>query len=79
MHHRIKNNMQLVSSLINLQLKYSFNDNVFSILNESKSRFKVLNILNKTALKDGVEENIEVSNYINSIVLYLHFIAMNNK
>ena len=69
MHHRIKNNMQLMSSLINLQLRYSLDAHVMSTLKESKSRFQVLNILNKTIINHGITEHIQnTSDYIEKII-----------
>lgn len=68
-HHRVKNNLQLVSSLLNLQLKYSFDSNVLSELNESKSRFSTLNILNKRLLQeDDIVQEVEITKFIKDIV-----------
>lgn len=68
-HHRVKNNLQLVSSLLNLQLKYSFDSNVLLELNESKSRFSTLNILNKRLLQeDDIVQKVEITKFIQDII-----------
>ena len=40
-HHRVKNNMQIISSLLNLQTRYIKDEKVVDILKESQNRVKV--------------------------------------
>jgi len=68
-HHRIKNNMQLVSSLINLQIKYAFHKDVVSELKDSKSRFSALGVLNKIICSsDEVYQKININTLVNLLV-----------
>lgn len=69
MHHRVKNNIQLVSSLLNLQLRHSIDDKVMSALKDSKSRFTTLGILNKIIFQTEIDhQKINVKTLANSIV-----------
>ena len=69
MHHRVKNNIQLVSSLINLQLRHSIDHKVLSELKDSKSRFAALGILNKIIFQtEASHKKININTLANSIV-----------
>jgi len=69
MHHRVKNNIQLVSSLINLQLRHSIDKKVLSELKDSKSRFAALGILNKIIFQTDIgHQKININTLANSIV-----------
>ena len=39
-HHRVKNNMQIISSLLNLQIKYVDDGKAVDVLKESQNRVK---------------------------------------
>ena len=69
MHHRVKNNIQLVSSLINLQLRHSIDHKVLSELKDSKSRFAALGVLNKIMFQtEASHKKININTLANSIV-----------
>lgn len=69
MHHRVKNNIQLVSSLLNLQLRHSMDHKVLSALKDSKSRFTALGILNKIIFQTEIgHQKMNIKTLVNSIV-----------
>ena len=69
MHHRVKNNIQLVSSLINLQLRHSIDKKVSSALKDSKSRFTALGALNKIIFQTEIgRQKMNIKTLANSIV-----------
>lgn len=69
MHHRVKNNIQLVSSLINLQLRHSIDHKVLAELKDSKSRFATLGIVNKIIFQTEIEnKKVNINSLTNSIV-----------
>jgi len=69
MHHRVKNNIQLVSSLLNLQLRHSIDNKVLSALKDSKSRFTALGVLNKIIFQTEINhQKININTLANSIV-----------
>ena len=68
-HHRVKNNMQLVSSLINLQIKYAFDKEVVLELKDSKSRFAALGVLNKIICNsEEIYQKININTLVNALV-----------
>ena len=73
MHHRVKNNLQLVSSLINLQLRHSIDDSVSSELEQSKSRLSALNTLNKIIFKkDTLLPYVSIEEYLQQLMVIYH-------
>ena len=46
-HHRVKNNMQIISSLLNLQATYTNDENVVDILMESQNRVKSMAMIHE--------------------------------
>jgi two-component sensor histidine kinase len=67
-HHRVKNNMQMVSSI--LQLKSSASDNleIKKALNESQSRIYSMSIAHQKMYRDNNFESLDLSEYIKEIV-----------
>ncbi|PKL67025.1 MAG: hypothetical protein CVV28_08205 [Methanobacteriales archaeon HGW-Methanobacteriales-1] len=72
-HHRVKNNMQIISSLLNLQTMYVADDETINILKESQDRVKAMAILyEKLYLSDDLME-INFEEYIRSMVKGLFY------
>ena len=70
-HHRVKNNMQIISSLLSLQKQY-VNDNEFSeLLQESQNRVKSMSIIHEKLYQSNDLIHINVSEYIKGLVLDL--------
>ncbi|MBI5679887.1 MAG: PAS domain S-box protein [Methanobacterium sp.] len=67
-HHRVKNNMQIISSLLNLQSQFVANDEIVDVLHESQNRIKVMaNIHEKLYLSEDLNR-INFSYYIPGIL-----------
>ncbi len=72
-HHRVKNNMQIISSLLNLQTHYVSDDKTISILKESQDRVKAMAILyEKLYLSDDLTE-INFEEYIQGLIKGLFY------
>ncbi len=72
-HHRVKNNMQIISSLLNLQTHYVTDDNTITVLKESQDRVKAMAILyEKLYLSDDLTE-INFDEYIHRMVKGLFY------
>lgn len=64
LHDRVKNNMQLAYSLINLQKRYVNNSNVSTELDDTHKRLATLSFINKAYLFENIVNNsISVSAY----------------
>ncbi len=66
-HHRVKNNLQVISSILNLQSSYVKDENSLSILRESQNRIKSMSFIHESLYHTGNFSNIEFSEYIHSL------------
>ncbi|MFD0964152.1 histidine kinase dimerization/phosphoacceptor domain -containing protein [Pseudofulvibacter geojedonensis] len=64
LHHRVKNNMQLAYSLVNLQRRYVKNSNISRELDDTHKRLATLSLINKAYLcEDMVNNSISTKVY----------------
>jgi len=79
-HHRVKNNMQVVSSLLSLQAAESGNNEVQEALNESKNRVLIMASIHESLyMSDNISE-IELKPFFNKIaktLLYSYAVEPN--
>ncbi len=66
-HHRVKNNLQVISSILNLQSSFVTDENVLSILKESQSRIKTMSYIHETLYQTADFSSIEFTDYISSL------------
>ncbi len=71
LHHRVKNNLQIILSLINLQSNGIKNKEDLEIFRESQSRVKSLAIIHEKLYRSEDFANINFEEYIESLVNYL--------
>ncbi len=71
LHHRVKNNLQIISSLINLQSQGIKDENDLEIFRESQSRVKSMAIIHEKLYQSSDLSNINFKDYIQSLVSYL--------
>lgn len=77
-HHRVKNNLQIISSLLNLQSGYIKDENDLELFKDSQSRVKSMAFIHEQIYQSSNFNSIEFSNYINNLVTYLiHYYAAN--
>ena len=67
-HHRVKNNLQVISSMLSLQTQYISDDRVQKVINDCKSRIKSMSLIHESLYKktDGIEAPF--SEYIQTLV-----------
>ena len=65
-HHRVKNNMQIISSLLNLQLEYC-EDGVCELFNESINRVKSMAIVHEKLYQSEDFSRINFKDYLHSL------------
>lgn len=71
-HHRVKNNLQIISSLLNLQSQYLGDQQVTDMFNETKNRIKAIAMVHeKLHETDHVHQYANVVEYLESIVYLL--------
>lgn len=63
-HHRVKNNMQVISSILNLQSAYTKDKNTLEILKESQNRIKTMALIHESLYQTNDFSKIDFSEYI---------------
>jgi PAS domain S-box-containing protein len=66
-HHRVKNNLQVISSILNLQSSYVKDENSLSILRESQNRIKSMSFIHESLYQTKDFSGIEFGGYILSL------------
>ena len=72
-HHRVKNNMQIISSLLNLQTKYVNDEEAVNILKESQNRVRSMAIIHEKLYQSKDLSQINFVDYIQSLVSNLFY------
>jgi two-component sensor histidine kinase len=63
-HHRVKNNLQVISSILNLQSNYVRDINTISILKECQSRIKSMAFIHELLYQNKDFNKIDFSEYV---------------
>jgi PAS domain S-box-containing protein len=72
-HHRVKNNMQIISSLLNLQKQYVEEEEAVDVLKESQNRVKSMAIIHEKLYLSKDLTSINFKGYIESLVSNLFY------
>lgn len=67
-HHRVKNNMQIISSLLNLQSRSVKDENSLEILKESQNRVKSMAMIHESLYRTHNLARINFEKYIQNLV-----------
>lgn len=70
-HHRVKNNMQIVSSLLRLQSRRLDDAKTVEIINDSRSRIGAMSLIHKTLYRPTNLTSVSLHEYINELALQL--------
>jgi PAS domain S-box-containing protein len=72
-HHRVKNNMQIISSLLNIQTLYVDDDESINVLKESQNRVKSMAMIHEKLYGSKNFNKICFPDYIESVVWDLFY------
>ncbi|XGV98502.1 MAG: PAS domain S-box protein [Leptolyngbya sp. BL-A-14] len=67
-HHRVKNNLQTVSSLLNLQASTIQDPNILAPFQDSQRRIKAMSLVHERLYQSGCLEKVNFSNYVHHLV-----------
>ena len=67
-HHRVKNNLQVISSLLNLQSGYISDKKSLEVFRESQNRVRSMALVHEKLYRSKFLNKIEFSDYIKSLV-----------
>lgn len=63
-HHRVKNNLQVISSILNLQSSYVKDEKTLEILHESQNRIKSMSFIHENLYQTSDLSEIDFSDYV---------------
>jgi two-component sensor histidine kinase len=67
-HHRVKNNLQIISSLLSLQSRTSKDEQAIEMAKESQNRIKVMALIHEKLYRSKDFANVEFNDYIKNLV-----------
>jgi len=70
-HHRVKNNLQVIISLLKLQTKYIEDEDALSAFNTAVSRIRSIAMIHEKLYKSENLSNANLSEYIHELAQYL--------
>lgn len=68
MHHRVKNNLQIISSLMSLQERSVKDKDVIAVLNESKRRVEAIALIHQKLYQNENEYQVDFKSYLEEIM-----------
>jgi len=67
-HHRVKNNLAVMSSLLNIQANSSQDPGVVSALHDSQSRLRALAMVHEVLYQSASPKEIEIEGYLGRLI-----------
>jgi two-component sensor histidine kinase/PAS domain-containing protein len=71
-HHRVKNNMQIISSMLGLQSNTVMDEKFNDMLRDSQNRIKSMALIHEKLYQSQNMANVNFEEYINSLVINLY-------
>lgn len=70
-HHRVKNNLQIVMSLLNTQTAFLDDKDALNAIRESRYRMQAISLIHQKLYQSGNMALIDMHTYIHDLVIYL--------
>jgi two-component sensor histidine kinase len=77
-HHRVKNNMQVISSLFNLQSGHTLNQECREILKKGQTRIRAMSLVHEKLYQSRDLSKIDLAGYIQSLAVHLFHVYVVN-
>lgn len=78
-HHRVKNNLQFVSSLINMQINSSKTSTEIDSLNDASRRIRSMALVHEMLYNQDNLEGIEIKKYLNELISSINDLVNSKK
>ena len=78
-HHRVKNNLQLIISLQNIMVRRNKSGSVTDFLATGHSRINAMALIHESLYQNDDIENVDIRKYINQLIAHTQNIGTNNK
>lgn len=69
LHHRVKNNMQVISSILSLQSRNINKDNIKRVFDESRQRIKTMALIHERLYTSGDLSHIDIKGYLDYLAV----------
>ncbi|HEY8956602.1 sensor histidine kinase [Chitinophaga sp.] len=70
-HHRVKNNLQIIMSLLDSQSRYIENNAALTAINDSQRRVQAISLIHQKLYQSENTSSIDMPHYIDELVSYL--------
>ncbi|MFQ5964147.1 MAG: histidine kinase dimerization/phosphoacceptor domain -containing protein [Candidatus Scalinduaceae bacterium] len=70
-HHRVKNNLQIVSSMLNLQSEYIKEKKTIDVFRESQARIKLIALVHEQLYQAEDLARVDFAEYVRNLINYL--------
>jgi len=67
-HHRVKNNMQFISSLLNLQSRHVNDENTLRVLNDCKNRVNSMSMVHQRLYQEENLKGVYMPHFVNTLL-----------
>ncbi|MCB0640849.1 MAG: tetratricopeptide repeat protein, partial [Phaeodactylibacter sp.] len=67
-HHRVKNNLQFISSLLNLQSRHTADETALAVLNDSKTRINSMLLVHQKLYQEDNLTGVQMPYYIDNLL-----------
>ena len=71
-HHRVNNNLQVISSILDLQSRSSTNEEFIKMLTSTQNRIISMSLVQEKLYSSGDLALVDFNNYINSLIDYIY-------
>ena len=78
-HHRVKNNLQIIASLLNLQTMKIENEVAKKAIEDSKSRVQAIALMHKSLYQDEHLNKVDLKSYINDLITNQSALSISEK
>jgi len=70
-HHRVKNNLQIISSLLNIQARYIKDEGVTEVLEECRNRVRSMSLVHESLYRSENLARVNFAEYISNLTSFL--------